>query len=200
MTEPVTRWWWVRHGPVVGHDAICIGQLDLAADLSDGPAIARLSETLPARPAWVTSPLGRARNTLKAIRAHRGGDNTEPVVESGFAEQHFGDWQGFTYDAVRAETGNDAWRTPSQIQPPGGESFETVVGRVASTIERVGATFSGGEIVAVAHAGPIRAALATALDLTPDRALALSIDPLSMTAFARHGDGAWRVEFVNRLA
>jgi alpha-ribazole phosphatase len=199
LTKPVTRWWWIRHGPVVGHDAICIGQLDLAADLSDGPALARLSETLPVAPSWVTSPLGRARNTLEAIRAHRGDDNTDPVVEPGFAEQHFGVWQGLTYDAVRVETGDDAWRTPSKIQPPGGESFDTVVARVAGALDRVGATFSGSEIVVVAHAGSIRAALAKTLDLAPDRALAISIDHLSVTAFAHHGDGAWSVEFVNRL-
>jgi alpha-ribazole phosphatase len=121
------------------------------------------------------------------------------MVEAGFAEQHFGAWQGLTYDAVHKETGEAAWRTPSTIQPPGGESYETVVSRVAGAMERIGLELSNRDVVVVAHAGSIRAALAKALGLTPDRALALSIDPLSVTSFAHHGGDAWSVDFVNRL-
>ncbi len=199
MTDPVTRWWWVRHGPVVDNNAICVGQLDLVPDLGDNAALARLSEALPAAPTWVSSPLVRTRATLAAIRANRSGDDAEPIVEPGFAEQHFGVWQGLTYDAVRAETGDEAWRTPSLLQPPGGERYATVFARVASAIERVGAAFSGGDIVVVAHAGSIRAALAKALDLNLDRALSISVAPLSLTSFAQYGDDAWSVGFVNRL-
>jgi len=199
MTEPVTRWWWIRHGPVVENNAVCVGQLDLVPDLSDLAALARLSDAVPASPTWVCSPLCRTRATLEAIRANRKDDDGEPLVEPGFAEQHFGVWQGRTYDEVRAETGDEAWRIPSLLQPPGGERYDTVFARVASAIEQVGAACSGGDIVVVAHAGSIRAALAKALDLNLDRALSISVAPLSLTSIAQYGEDAWSVGFVNRL-
>jgi len=199
MSKAVTRWWWVRHGPVVENNSICVGQMDLVPDLSDHAALARLSEALPTAPTWVCSPLRRTRATLDAIRANRKDECADPLVEPGFAEQHFGVWQGRTYDEVRAETGDDAWKTPSLLQPPDGERYDTVFARVAEAIVRVGAVHSGGDIVVVGHAGSIRAALAKALDLNLDRALSISVATLSLTSIAQYGDDAWSVGFVNRL-
>lgn len=200
MSDQSTRWWWVRHGPVVRNNSICVGHLDLVPDLSDHEATAALSEILPDSPVWVCTPLTRTRATLDAIRAHRSGEQPAPIVEPGFAEQHFGRWQGMTYDAVQAETGAAAWRTPSTIQPPGGERYDALYARVSETVDRVGASCSGGDIVVVGHAGSIRAALAKALDLNLDRALSLSVAPLSLTSMTCHGEGSWSVQFVNRLA
>ena len=61
---------------------------------------------------------------------------------------------------------------------------------------------AGNDIVVVAHGGSIRAALAAALDIEPERALGFSIDNLSVTRLD-HIEGqsfgaAWRVAFVNR--
>ena len=60
---------------------------------------------------------------------------------------------------------------------------------------------AGQDIVCVAHAGSIRAALAAVLGLTPEAALAFTIDTLSLTRLdlidspaAGHG---WRVGPVN---
>lgn len=200
MSRATTRWWWVRHGPVVKNNSICVGHLDLMPDLSDHETITALSEALPESPVWVCTPLTRTRATLDAIRAHRTGEQPEPIVEPGMAEQHFGEWQGMTYDAVRAETGEAAWRTPSTIQPPGGERYDELYARVSQAVDRIGASHGGSDIVVVGHAGSIRAALAKALDLDLDRALSLSIAPLSLTCMTQHDERAWSVQFVNRLA
>lgn len=199
MTNAVTRWWWVRHGPVVDNNSICVGHLDLLPDLSDHDALVGLSDALPDHPLWVCTPLTRTRATLDAIRANRAEEDADPIVEAGFAEQHFGIWQGMTYDAVRAETGEKAWRTPSTLQPPGGERYEELYARVCAAIDRFCTSHEGADIVVVGHAGSIRAALAKALDLHLDRALAISVAPLSMTCLAHYGDDAWSVEYVNRL-
>ncbi len=54
-------------------------------------------------------------------------------------------------------------------------------------------------MVSVAHAGTIRATLATALALTPGAALRLVVDVLSISRCDHFPDsGAWRVQFVNR--
>jgi alpha-ribazole phosphatase len=63
--------------------------------------------------------------------------------------------------------------------------------------------YAGRDIIAVTHGGTIRAALAEALDLSPEAALAFTIDNCSLTRLERF-DGAgeghgWRVAAVNLL-
>ena len=61
---------------------------------------------------------------------------------------------------------------------------------------------SGRDIIAVAHGGTIRAALALALDLDPEAALAFTIENCSITRIDRiDGPGmghGWRVVRVNQ--
>ena len=63
----------------------------------------------------------------------------------------------------------------------------------------------GRDIVAVAHGGTIRAALAVALELTPEQGMAIKIDTLSLSVLEHVEDGllrgrggVWRVVGVNR--
>jgi len=77
--------------------------------------------------------------------------------------------------------------------PPGGESFVDQIGR---TVEGL-ASVPSGDAVLVVHSGTIRAALAIALELSPDAALRFVIDPLSLTRIDRLEAG-WRVVTVNR--
>ena len=184
----MTAWWWVRHGPVRGHDGICLGQLDVEADLSDATTLEWLRATLPDDAHWISSPLARAAAT--AAKLHRG-----PVtVEADFAEQNFGDWQGRAYDTLPLE-GDDL----AALAPPGGESFVAVCDRVAGAIGRIGSDHAGRDIVVVGHAGSIWAALAHALDLAPARALSFAVEPLSLTALTHFADpDGWRVEGDNQ--
>jgi len=77
--------------------------------------------------------------------------------------------------------------------------------RASAAIDRLTAANGGRDIVAVAHAGSIRAALALALDLDPWRGLAVQIDNLSLTRLEYvpgrldmgHAN-AWRVVTVNQ--
>ena len=64
------------------------------------------------------------------------------------------------------------------------------------------ARHAGRDIVCACHGGTIRAALAHALDLAPERALQIMADNLSRTAVdyvapTAGFDGAWRVLAVN---
>ncbi len=199
-----TTWWWVRHAPVTEMTGLLYGQMDLAADVSDAAAFAALAARLPEDALWITSPLRRTRQTFDAIRAARGEKAEPDLVEPDFIEQGFGDWQGLSYDQIRAQTDPALWASPGTAEPPGGESFATVIERVAPAIERLSAAHAGRHIVAVAHGGSIRAALAAALELTPDKALALVIDNLSLSRLEAIGDPsiplAWRVHYVNFVA
>jgi alpha-ribazole phosphatase len=184
--------------------------MDLDCDVSDTPVYDGLARLLPQRAVWVTSPLIRTRRTAEAILARRDeAPALTPVAE--LAEQHFGDWQGRHRDELIAERGrqwNRFWLAPAEEAPPGGESFADLLGRVRTAVERLSAAHAGCDIVAVTHGGTIRAALAIALGLAPERALSFVVDNCSVTRLDRidppadspDAEAAWRVALVNHPA
>jgi alpha-ribazole phosphatase len=128
-----------------------------------------------------------------------------PIITSDLAEQHFGDWQGLTYAELEAQRGAAYyrfWHSPASERPPGGESFEDVVARVGGAMARMTADHAGRDIVAIAHGGTIRAALAVALGIEAERVLGFSVDTCSLTRMDhldRAGEGAaWRIVAVNQ--
>jgi alpha-ribazole phosphatase len=207
MDPVVTRWWWIRHAPVTSHGGRIYGQRDVDADCGEAAPFEALAGLLPADAVWLASHLRRTHQTAAAIVAANGGAAPELVIEEDLAEQHFGDWQGLTHAELAARPDGAAhrfWLAPAHVAPPGGESFEQLVARVGGAVARVTARHAGRDLVAVAHGGTIRAALALALDLPPERALAFSIDNCSLTrldhiAPAGGAEPAqWRVAAVNR--
>jgi len=206
MTHTVTRWWFVRHAPVIGVNGRIYGQDDLEADCVDEAQFKRLAGTLPHDAVWLVSHLRRTHQTASAIFAARVAETVPaPIITSELAEQHFGDWQGLTYaelEARRDGAYHRFWHAPASERPPGGESFEDVVARVAATINRLTAEHGGRDIVAVVHGGTIRAALSVALGIEPERALGFAIDTCSITRMD-HFEGAtegaaWRIVAVNQ--
>ena len=205
-----TRWWWIRHAPVRANGRI-YGQGDLPADCTDAAAFRSLAQILPREPIWVVSHLQRTHQTAQAILDHR---DEEPdfVIEPRLVEQHFGDWQGLTHDELAARREGDwhrFWLAPADEAPPNGESFVQVLARVATAVQELSAAHGGREIVCVSHGGTIRAALALALDLQPERALALSVDNCSLTQIdhiagaassrtTRQEQSVWQVVRVNQ--
>ena len=200
-----TRWWWVRHAPVTATAGRIYGQDDPPCDTSDRSIFAALARMLPTGAVLITSQLQRTHQTADCISG-AGLALPPPVVEPALAEQHFGDWQGRTFDEISAEpgAGHVHWLAPAELRPSGGESFTEVMARVHAVVRRTTRQFSGRDIISVAHGGPIRAALALALGLDGEQALAFSIDNCALTR-ADHIDGAdgvgrdyWAVRFVNR--
>jgi alpha-ribazole phosphatase len=187
----------VRHAPVTVNDGRIYGQTDHACDCSDIAAFAGLAALLPRDAVWVTSHLQRTYLTAAAIIAAGlpGPDpmpGPEVIVDPDLAEQHFGEWQGRRYSELPdllGEAYHRFWLAPATLAPDGGESFVAVMARVAAAIRRVEQRHAGRDVIAVAHGGTIRAALADALDLAPEAALAFRIDNCSLTRIERH-DGA----------
>ncbi|MBP5858101.1 histidine phosphatase family protein [Marivibrio halodurans] len=211
MTAIVTRWWWVRHAPVTENEGRIYGAADLNCVTDDAAAFSGLADLLPEKARLVTSHLKRTRQTADAIRA-AGLALPEPLVEPDIGEQSFGDWQGKHHAELQTEeafTGHHFWLCPGHFRPPGGESFADLIARTAPAIERLSDDHPDGDIVAVGHGGTIRAALALALGLDAEGALAFTIDNLSVTRLDRivergsapdgHRDRRmWRVVMVNR--
>jgi alpha-ribazole phosphatase len=198
-----TQWWWIRHAPVP--DGGCIyGQRDLDCDCTDAGVFAALAREMPREAVWVTSQLKRAIQTAAAIRAAmQFSDAQAPLAVPALAEQDLGAWQGLNRQAFLASRvpRRPFWFAAANERAPGGESFDDLVARVHAAIGELTGQFAGRTIVAVAHGGTIKAALALALRLDPEAALAFGIDNCSITRIdhvgAEVGPYEWRVAAVN---
>ena len=194
-----TRWWWIRHAPVINPDGRIYGQLDLAADLSNASQFDELAKNLPEDAIWLTTTLQRARETAKKLAA-RISPQQSVTEDDSLREQAFGDWEGARWDDIPARESEPYWQDPARTRMPEGESFTDVVARVTTTVEQLNSDHSGRNIIAVAHAGSIRAAISHALGGEPQAALSFKLSPLSLTRIdAIHRDGKiwWRVSGVN---
>ena len=207
----VTRFWWIRHAPVINPGGRIYGQRDVPADTSNSAAFKGLAQRLPVEAVWIATRLRRTQATAAAIHAAMGraeGNSPMVAIAHDLIEQNFGAWQGLTYEDIGAygrgpggDSGHRFWLAPATTTPPGGESFVDVISRVAPAVTRLAEEHVGRDIVIVAHGGTIRAALAQALELAPEAALALTIDTLSLTRIDRVDDPSpghgWRIGAIN---
>jgi alpha-ribazole phosphatase len=197
-SSSATRWWLLRHAPVPCPHGRINGRLDVACDTSEEEVFGALARFLPVNPVLVESGLIRCRQTAGALEA-AGLLLPPPMVEPDLVEQDFGRWQGRSWMELEAAKDPDLaafWADPAAGTPPGGESFAAMVERVRGALEQLTAAQAGRDILAVVHAGTVRAALAVALDLKPEQALRFSVKPLSLTRLDFTPAG-WRVEMVN---
>jgi alpha-ribazole phosphatase len=198
-----TRFWWVRHAPFHSYGARIYGQLDLDCDCFSSQVFAGLSEYLPKGSVWVTSNLRRTHQTAAAI-LRAGSTGPAAIVEPAFSEQNLGSWQGLTREEIvclRKSCPHSVWLAPAAERPEGGESFEDLIDRVREGVSRLTTNHSGCDIIVVAHAGTIRAALAIALELPSETALSFQVENCSVTRLDYLGSPPsghkWRISYVN---
>ena len=112
----------------------------------------------PADLDFVSSPLGRARETMALVRAALGCEAGDYRLDARLAELSFGTWEGLTFEEVRRAGGaalaareRDRWH----FAPPGGESY-------AQLMARVGAWHGSltRPAIVTAHGGTARALMA----------------------------------------
>ncbi len=142
------------------------------------------------------SPLERARETAAAIARRLG---VKVRVERGLTDCDYGDWTGTELKALRRLPEWEAIRHyPSRFRFPSGESFTEMQARLSGTLARLLERHSGGTVVAVSHADPIKAAVADAAGTPLDLFQRLVISPCSVSAIA-YGDAGPTVLSVNSL-
>ncbi len=209
MHDGTTRWWLVRHAPVVGVQGKIYGAEDVECDLSDLQSFQNLAKRLPGGVPWYTSHLSRAKLTAQSIR-NAGLETDDPTIDERFAEQSFGDWQGSSWDEMRAadpKTYDAFWADPTRNRTPNGESFADQIARVGAAIDEYTEKHAGSDIVCVSHGGTVRAAISHALGLDPAAGMAITVHTLSVSVIEHVPDGllrgkggAWRIVHVNRPA
>ena len=131
--------------------------------------------------ALYVSPTRRTRETAAPAAAAM---DLRPVEIAGLRERGFGAWDGLAFDEVarRDPTGYGAWKAdPVAFRPPAGESITDLQARVVSAVTGLLARHPGGLIAVVTHAGPIRVAVAHALEMPLNPYRGLTIPPGSAT-------------------
>ena len=199
-----TRWWWIRHAPVNADGGRIYGQTDLPCDCSDTRVFSSLAMLLPRRAIWLTSHLSRTHQTARAIWAAGNFETAQEFQQDNdLAEQHLGDWQGLDrreFLINRRQEPDSFWYAPAEERAPNGESFVDLLARVDAAISRATRANPGGDIIAVAHGGTIRAAIAIALGLPPRGGFAFMIDNCSLTRLDHYQgeqSAGWRVKMIN---
>lgn len=169
----------VRHGDVDALPGLCLGQTDAPLSASGFGAVQQLAATwtAPSPRFLFTSDLKRAQQAASIFAARFA---IEPLIDVRLREVNLGAWDGQRWDEVmRSDAARyESWATNWVIQAaPGGESFADVIHRTGAWLSSLlGSTHDDDVVLAVAHAGSIRALLCHALGLPPARAFALHID------------------------
>jgi len=188
----ISRWIWIRHAPVEAvYRGQIIGSTEAAADLPPDPGPWR--EYLKGVDTWISSPQLRARQTAQWL----GAPAVHPI-ESSFAEQDFGDWEGKRWSVLMSQDprARAHWVAYDRSVPPGGESLEFVQDRAWKAFEMWSRRVEDRTVAVVSHAGVIRSVVGRCLGMPLDRVLTMSIDPLGLTVIEGHR-GSWQVCNVN---
>lgn len=182
----ILDWWFIRHAEIVDMDAqgnptkgIFIGQMDVDCKAPKTEQLTWLMAQLPQCDMLVTSPLKRAKQTAKFLTA-QGLSVAKQHVEPAFAEQDFGNWQGMDYQAHYEEF-PEFWDNIADNRPPNGISFADLQQNVAQAMQSYYHQQDYQNLLVVAHAGSIRAALASCAGKNLNAALNYQIDHLSLT-------------------
>ena len=162
---------WNRTRTIQGHRDIPLNEVGLA----QARAVASRLGAEPIRAVY-SSDLARARETARAIAAVH---DLEVIDEPGLRERHWGRFQGLRFDQIEALAPQAyermAARDPAYVLDGGGESLEALAARVRATLMRLGSSWRGATLVAVAHGGVLDAVwrLATGLALDAPRSFVL---------------------------
>jgi len=191
---------WNRQGRFQGH-------LDPPLDAGGRTEVALLAGRLATEPGLrpervITSPLLRAAESAEILADALRGAGGGPLVEhdARLMEIGQGEWEGRTHaelardDADRYAT----WRSHAgDRQPPGAESIEDALTRVAAALDEV--TSQGPwPLCIVSHGGTLRLAARHLLGVEGRRAWSLDLDNASLSVLERMDPTtSWRLVHWN---
>ena len=126
------------------------------------------------------SPLERARETAAPIAKAL---KQKVIINKGLLECDFGDWTGEELaKLMKLPEWSNVQSAPSTFRFPKGESFTEMQTRMVSTLDDLRKKHSGGVVICVSHADPIKAAVAHAMGTHIDLFQRIVISTCSVTA------------------
>jgi ribonuclease H / adenosylcobalamin/alpha-ribazole phosphatase len=144
----------------------------------------------------VSSPLRRTQQTAAAVAERLG---LEVLIDDGFAETDFGEWEGSTFGEISKHSADElrAWLDDPRVAPPGGESMASTMRRVAAAGDRVVASYPGQSVVVVSHVTPIKSMLRDAIGAPIAAVYRLHLDPASLSVVDWYADQPSVVRLMN---
>lgn len=185
MSPRPLRLFLVRHGQVESNRELrYVGSRDEPLTEVGREQADRLGRTLAsARVARLySSPFRRTRETAERIAPVAASQaRLKARLEPRLAEQSFGAWEGLTRDEVKTLGPEHAswlqsFDADPAVAPPAGESLLDVKGRVEDFVGELAREGIESAIL-VSHVGPIKALLASALDISLPKARRFFLDP-----------------------
>lgn len=144
--------------------------------------------------AFYASDLQRATQTAQIVAEGHG----QPVAtDPRLREISFGDWEGATFDEIRARWPGeaDAWLDDSlRVAAPGGETLAQVAGRVQDALDDIAEKHAAQTVLLVAHGGTLRVLLCLALDLDVRAHWRFRLDAGSVSELGVYGGKATLVK------
>jgi len=144
----------------------------------------------------VASPLRRTQETATVVADRLGLD---VLIEDGFRECAFGEWDGLTFTQVKERTPEllDHWLGSTSVAPPGGESFDDVSRRVVEARDKVLARHAGRTVLVVTHVTPIKTLVRLALDAPAHAVFRMELLPASLAEVQYYEQGVRSVRSFN---
>jgi len=140
------------------------------------------------------SPLERTRETAAPIAKALG---LKVKARKGLVECEFGEWTGRELkELVKLPEWKTVQQHPSGFRFPRGESFSEMQTRIVDSVNELVAAHPGEIVVAVSHADPIKAAVASALGTPLDLFQRIVIGQCAVSAVL-YGSGGPTVLAVN---
>ncbi|MFI7066274.1 bifunctional RNase H/acid phosphatase [Kribbella sp. NPDC050124] len=138
--------------------------------------------------AVVTSPMLRTRQTAEIVGSNLG---LEPIVDEGWVEVAFGDWDGHTFAEIQQKWPDalNAWLDSTSVAPPGGESFDVCARRARSARDGLLARYPGKTVVVVTHVTPIKLMVRSVLQAPMSSLFRMELRPATVTEIHWYADG-----------
>jgi alpha-ribazole phosphatase len=165
------------------------GQSDIPLNETGRKQAAVLADRLSADPfdAIYSSDLQRATETAKIICV------SQIHPDARLREVNFGDWEGLTYDEIKAKHPETLAAWESDIfknAPPHGETLEGLSVRVQSMLDELREKYEDQNILIVAHGGVLQTLICLALKLPPTMYWQFHLSTASLSEVAFYPAGA----------
>ena len=138
------------------------------------------------------SPLLRARQTAEAFGL------LNPALDARLMEQNWGRWEGLSRDEILARDGVEAFNRAglaASFQPPGGESTQALMDRIAAFLKD--AARDDSDAIAIAHLGVLRAAYTLASGWDMATPMPAELDVSKMLVLEVDRSGGCRIHALN---
>jgi broad specificity phosphatase PhoE len=181
----------VRHGETeANRRAQYLGRADIELTARGVAQVAAMRRILPRPDVVVSSPLRRARQTAEALSA-------SIEIDARWIELDYGPLDLQPIGHVAADL-SERWRRDAEFAPPGVETLSALSARVNKACDDLVGRAQTSVVIVVTHVGPIKAALAWALDVPVTIADRLFVEDAGLSRIDIDGDRRI-VRWLNRF-